>query len=75
MCLGGVAMTSGVSFVRSPQPIVAPPGDRVVFECETNVPPERVVWLHNGADMSVHYNGSIRRKGRAIEDDAASFRM
>lgn len=76
-------MTSGVSFVRSPQPIVAPPGDRVVFECETNVPPERVVWLHNGADMSVHYNNtnsgassSNRRKGRrAIDEDAASFRM
>lgn len=75
-------MTSGVSFVRSPQPIVAPPGDRVVFECETNVPAERVVWLHNGADMSAHYNSSgggtasNRRKGRrAIDDDAASFRM
>ncbi|XP_046440157.1 interference hedgehog-like [Daphnia pulex] len=80
---GAVTMTSGVSFVRSPQPIVAPPGDRVVFECETNVPAERVVWLHNGADMSAHYNSSNsggtasnRRKGRrAIDDDAASFRM
>nr|CAH0100959.1 unnamed protein product [Daphnia galeata] len=78
-----VTMTSGVSFVRSPQPIVAPPGDRVVFECETNVPPERVVWLHNGVDMSAHFNSSNsgasssnRRKGRrAIDDDAASFRM
>lgn len=69
-----------MSFVRSPQPIVAPPGDRVVFECETNVPPERVVWLHNGVDLSAQNNSSSpgtsnRRKGRAIDDDAASFRM
>ena len=76
-------MTSGVFFVRPPQPIVAPPGDRVVFECETNVPAERVVWVHNGVEMTSSYNNSSnsaalnrRNKGRrAIDDDAASFRM
>ena len=45
-------MTSGLAFVRSPQPIVAPPGDRVVFECETNVPPERIIWLHNRVELT-----------------------
>ena len=69
--------TSGLEFIKSPQPIVAPPGDRVVFECETNVPAERIVWLHNGVDLAAGYNqSSVKRKGRrAIDDDAASYRM
>lgn len=61
---------------------MAPPGDRVVFECETNVPAERIAWLHNGADLGAGYNQSTgsapagKRKGRAAADDeAASYRM
>jgi len=70
------AKTSGVTFIRSPQPIVAPPGDRVVFECETNVPPERVVWLHNHVELSANNSGdSNRRSGRHVESEAASYRV
>lgn len=63
--------------MKSPQPIVAPPGDRVVFECETNVPAERIVWLHDGVDLAAGYNQSSagKRKGRAVDDEAASYRM
>ncbi|KAK9512348.1 hypothetical protein O3M35_000794 [Rhynocoris fuscipes] len=38
----------GLWFVRSPEPIVAPVGDDVVFECSLNVPAESVRWRHNG---------------------------
>lgn len=34
--------------MRSPEPIVAPPGDEVVFECSLNVPAEQVRWRHDG---------------------------
>jgi hypothetical protein len=83
-------MTSGLAFVRSPQPIVAPPGDRVVFECETNVPPDRIIWLHNRVELTINSttssssssssskSGSNKRKGREIAGDsatAASYRM
>lgn len=37
----------GLWFVRSPEPIVAPPGDEVVFECSLNVGSESVRWKHN----------------------------
>uniref|UniRef100_A0A146KQA7 Interference hedgehog n=2 Tax=Lygus hesperus TaxID=30085 RepID=A0A146KQA7_LYGHE len=38
----------GLHFMRSPEPIVAPVGDDVVFECSLNVPAEAVRWRHNG---------------------------
>lgn len=37
----------GLWFERSPEPIVAPPGDEVLFECSLNVGSERVLWKHN----------------------------
>ncbi|XP_021913765.1 interference hedgehog-like isoform X2 [Zootermopsis nevadensis] len=44
----------GLWFVRSPEPIVAPPGDEVVFECSLNVPAEQVRWRHDGRFL--HHN-------------------
>lgn len=38
----------GLRFVRAPEPIAAPPGDDVTFECSLNVPAEQVRWRHNG---------------------------
>lgn len=32
----------GKYFIRNPSSLVAPPGDRVTFECETNIPAEQV---------------------------------
>ncbi|KAJ9596466.1 hypothetical protein L9F63_012505, partial [Diploptera punctata] len=46
----------GLWFVRSPEPIVAPPGDEVVFECSLNVPAEQVRWRHNGRFLHHHGN-------------------
>lgn len=34
----------GVHFERSPESAVAPKGDEVVFECETNLAPDRLQW-------------------------------
>ncbi|XP_039293239.1 interference hedgehog [Nilaparvata lugens] len=53
LLLASVAVTPvcsyvGLWFVRSPEPIVAPPGDEVNFECSLNVPAERVRWRHAG---------------------------
>jgi hypothetical protein len=42
----------GLWFVRSPEPIVVPLGDDVVFECSLNIPAERVRWRHNGNYLS-----------------------
>uniref|UniRef100_T1IAC2 Interference hedgehog n=1 Tax=Rhodnius prolixus TaxID=13249 RepID=T1IAC2_RHOPR len=42
----------GLWFMRSPEPIVAPVGDDVVFECSLNVPAESVRWRHNGAYLA-----------------------
>lgn len=42
-----LAIDTGLSFVRSPEPIVAPPGDEVMFECSLNIPWESVRWRHN----------------------------
>ncbi|KAL1138634.1 hypothetical protein AAG570_008697, partial [Ranatra chinensis] len=42
----------GLRFVRSPEPIVVPLGDEVVFECTLNIPAERVRWRHNGAYLN-----------------------
>lgn len=46
----------GLWFVRSPEPITAPPGDEVVFECSLNVPAESVRWRHMGQYMSIDHN-------------------
>ncbi|XP_055840511.1 interference hedgehog [Episyrphus balteatus] len=37
-------MSLGVHMVRSPESIVAPKGDEVLFECELNLIPERLKW-------------------------------
>lgn len=36
----------GMSFVRHPEPIAAPLGDEVYFECSLNLPAEKFVWRH-----------------------------
>ncbi|XP_075233056.1 interference hedgehog-like isoform X2 [Lycorma delicatula] len=51
-----LAASVGLWFVRSPEPIVAPPGDEVVFECSLNVPAELVRWRHMGELLSMDQN-------------------
>ncbi|KAH8412068.1 hypothetical protein KR222_008339 [Zaprionus bogoriensis] len=36
----------GVRILRAPESRVAPPGDEVVFVCETSLPPERFEWSY-----------------------------
>jgi len=38
----------GLRFVHSPEPITAPVGDEVTFECSLSVPAEQVRWRHDG---------------------------
>lgn len=47
----------GLWFVRSPEPIVAPPGDEVVFECSLNVGSESVRWKHNAEYLPSESSG------------------
>lgn len=48
ICAQQVLADVGLRFVRAPEPIAAPPGDEVTFECSLNVPAEQVRWRHNG---------------------------
>ncbi|XP_014257268.1 interference hedgehog-like isoform X2 [Cimex lectularius] len=50
----------GLSFIRSPEPIVAPIGDDVVFECSLNVPSEAVRWRHNGVAIEHEHPTAMR---------------
>lgn len=49
----------GLWFVRSPEPIVAPPGDEVVFECSLNVGSESVRWKHNAEYLPPDSSGPM----------------
>lgn len=41
---GGGSQKFGLFMVRSPETIIAPIGDEVVFECATSVPPDSITW-------------------------------
>lgn len=49
---------TGLWFVRSPEPIVAPPGDEVMFECSLNIPWESVKWRHNSEYLPLEHLSS-----------------
>jgi hypothetical protein len=49
--------------VRSPEPIVAPPGDEVVFECSLNVPAEQVRWRHDGRFLHRNHGNETSSSG------------
>ncbi|XP_069684363.1 interference hedgehog-like [Periplaneta americana] len=53
----------GLWFVRSPEPIVAPLGDEVLFECSLNVPAEQVRWRHNGRFMTHNHGNESNSQG------------
>ncbi|KAG8249046.1 hypothetical protein J6590_029396 [Homalodisca vitripennis] len=55
----------GLWFVRSPEPIVAPPGDEVVFECSLNVGSESVRWKHNSQFLPQDHAGGPAGHGAA----------
>ena len=40
----GSSQKFGLFMVRSPETIIAPIGDEVVFECATSVPPDSITW-------------------------------
>lgn len=53
----------GLRFVRAPEPIAAPPGDDVRFECSLNVPAEQVRWRHNSVYLNHTSHG-----GRTLQN-------
>lgn len=49
----------GPKFTYAPEPIVAPLGDEVEFECSLDVPAEQIWWKHNRRKLSVvHFNAT-----------------
>ncbi|OXA59493.1 Interference hedgehog [Folsomia candida] len=63
----------GKHFTRSPQSIVAPPGDRVTFQCETNIPAEQVRWKLNGRFLEAN-ESDIRISGSFLVVKVAKVR-
>ncbi|CAG7724534.1 unnamed protein product, partial [Allacma fusca] len=53
----------GKYFTQSPQSIVAPPGDRVTFQCETNIRAEQLQWKLNGRFLDPENETDIRISG------------
>lgn len=58
-----VFLEVGLWFVRSPEPIVAPPGDEVVFECSLNIPAEQVRWRHDGQFLHHSHGNETNSSG------------
>lgn len=54
-----VFLVVGPRFSNSPEPIVAPLGDEVEFECSLDVPAEQIRWKHNRKMLPhVYYNAT-----------------
>ncbi|XP_037073446.1 interference hedgehog-like [Pollicipes pollicipes] len=77
LCLAPAAAQKGlgISFVKEPQSLVAPPGDEVVFTCAINLDADHLTWLHDwkplepGSDpaMDVQPGRLLIRVGRDPE--------
>lgn len=54
----------GIYFTRSPESLVAPLHDEVVFDCTLNINVDNIKWLHNSKDFihpaPVHTNSNSR---------------
>jgi len=54
----------GIYFIRSPESLVAPLHDEVVFDCTLNIIVDNIKWLHNSKDFihpaPVHTNSNSR---------------
>lgn len=51
----------GISFTSVPESRVAPPGDRVFFNCKTNVGKgQQIRWLHNGVILDSSQRSDIK---------------
>lgn len=67
-----VFLEMGWWFVRSPEPIVAPPGDEVVFECSLNVPAEQVRWRHGGHFLHHNHGNDTSSSGSGNHSNKSS---
>ena len=67
-----VFLEMGWWFVRSPEPIVAPPGDEVVFECSLNVPAEQVRWRHGGHFLQHSHGNDTSYSGSGNHSNKSS---
>jgi len=58
----------GIAFTNLPESRIAPPGDRVFFNCETNIgKDEQIRWLHNGAELGQREDVKITQNQLAIK--------
>lgn len=51
----------GIKFLRAPESRVVPPGDRVFFNCKTNIGKgEKIYWLYNGLTIDPAHRSDVR---------------
>lgn len=51
----------GIKFMRAPESRVVPPGDRVFFNCKTNIGKgEKIYWLYNGLTIDPAHRSDVR---------------
>lgn len=69
----------GVRILRAPESRVAPPGDEVVLECETSLPPERFEWSYASSRHFKYLKASSAKSNYNItithDSDISKLRM
>ncbi|XP_068993361.1 interference hedgehog isoform X6 [Neodiprion pinetum] len=61
-----LAADLGMSFNRHPEPIAAPLGDEVYFECSLNLPAEKFFWRHKPLN-SDHWGPMIQSENSGVK--------
>lgn len=66
-CASGQKQELGMTFIRHPQPFIAPLGDDVFLECNLNLAPEKFVWRHRplGSNKWEPFNQAANSSGKA----------
>ncbi|XP_050421794.1 interference hedgehog-like [Adelges cooleyi] len=59
----------GIHFIRSPESLVAPLHDEVFFDCDLNIAPENIKWLHNSEELPNVGHSSLNKRLVVKVDD------
>lgn len=55
-----ISSDAGPKFVNNPEPIVAPLGDEVEFECSLDIKADQIRWKHNGRLLPAVFNETTK---------------
>ncbi|XP_050539272.1 interference hedgehog-like [Daktulosphaira vitifoliae] len=58
----------GIHFNRSPESLVAPLHDEVIFDCALNITPDNIKWLHNSKEIPALFR-STSNNGLVVKVD------